>query len=143
MKIKYQVVLTLLTCLAVLLVSGCAGGGGTSLKTQVIEDIAPQEAYALIQQNQDNPDFVILDVRTPEEYAGGHIARAVNLDYYAQTFQDELGKLDREKTYLVYCRTAHRSGIAVEIMAKLGFGEVYNLEGGIVAWVAAGLPTVK
>ncbi len=111
--------------------------------TQIIKDITPQEAFTLIQENQNNPDFVIIDVRTPEEFADGHIENAVNIDFYAETFRDELNKLDKDKTYFIYCRSGNRSGSALDIMAELNFREVYNLSGGITAWGREGLPTVK
>jgi len=110
---------------------------------QIIEDITPQEAFALIQDNQDNPDFIIIDVRTPEEFAEEHIEDAINLDYYSETFQDELDKLDRDKTYLIYCRSGGRSGNALDIMAGLDFEEAYNMTGGINGWLAEGLPTIQ
>ena len=111
--------------------------------TQIIEDIAPQEAFTLIQENQNNPDFVIIDVRTPEEFAEGYIENAVNIDFYAETFRDELNKLDKDKTYFIYCRSGNRSGSALDIMAELNFREVYNLSGGITAWGREELPTTK
>lgn len=126
---------------ALVLVSGCAGG--TETATQVIGDITTQEASAMIQENAGNPGFVILDVRTPEEYADGHIEKALNLDYYSETFRDELDELDKGKTYLVYCRSGKRSRAAADIMEELGFGNGYNMRGGIVQWQEDGLPTVK
>ena len=57
---------------------------------QIIENITPEEVNTLIQENKDNPNFVILDVRTPEEYLSGHIENAVNLDYYSDTFRNDL-----------------------------------------------------
>jgi len=110
---------------------------------QIIEDITPQEASALIQDNRDNPDFVIIDVRTPEEFAEEHIEDAINLDYYSETFQDELDTLDRDKTYLIYCRSGVRSRNALDIMAELDFGEAYNMTGGIIQWVEEELPTIQ
>jgi 3-mercaptopyruvate sulfurtransferase SseA len=56
-------------------------------------------------ENQNDPDFVIIDCRTPEEYAGGHIEDSVNIDYRSDAFGDELEKLDRDRTYLIYCRS--------------------------------------
>ncbi len=105
--------------------------------------ISVDEANNLIQSNQDNPDFIILDVRTPEEFSGGHIAGAVNLDVSSPDFQEQLDNLDKDKKYLVYCRTARRSAEAARIMKSTGFKEVYDLTGGIVQWVAEGYPTVK
>ena len=108
--------------------------------TPIIENINPEEAYDLIQENKDNPDFMILDVRTPGEFASEHIENAINLNYYSETFRDDLDKLDRGKTYVIYCRSGGRSGNALNIMEELGFMEVYNIVGGISSWKAKGLP---
>jgi len=130
--------------LSVLLVIGVALTGGCVLdETAVIEDITPQEASTLIQNNQISPDFVVIDVRTPREFAGEHIENATNIDFYSETFRGELDTLDKNKTYLVYCKVGGRSGKALDIMAELNFKEAYNLSGGINQWKAEGLPTVK
>jgi len=71
-------------------------------EAQIAEDITAEEAFNLIQANQQNPDFVIIDVRTPEEFAQGHIDNAINIDYYSNTFSDEIEALDRNLTYLIY-----------------------------------------
>ena len=133
---KSFVVLALLAALVIgiTLTGGCA---------TAIEDIAPQEAFALIQDNQNNPDFVIIDVRTPAEFAGGHIENVTNINFYSETFRDTLNNLDKNKTYLVYCAVGGRSGSALDIMAELNFKEAYNILGGINQWKAEGLPTVK
>jgi len=102
--------------LSVSLVTAVALTGGC-VQVQIIEDITPQEAFTLIQNNQNNPDFVIIDVRTPQEFAEEHIENALNIDYYSETFRDELNKLDKNKTYLV---------------------EAYNILGGINQWKAEG-----
>ena len=85
---------------------GCVGGEiatpGQEAPTQIIENVTPQEAFTLIQDNRDNPDFVIIDVRTPGEFAGGYIEGAINIDFYSETFRDELNRLDKNKTYLIY-----------------------------------------
>ena len=102
-----------------------------------------EEAFVLMEDYRYDDNFVIMDVRTPEEYADGHIEKAINLDYYSETFEDELDKLDKDNIYLIYCRTSRRSGLALDIMAELGFREVYNMLGDIEEWEAAKLPTVK
>ena len=135
--------LALTSMLLISLISGCISPEDTGLKTQIIEDVTTGEAHALIQDNQDNLNFVILDVRTPEEYAAGHIEKSINLDYYSEIFKDDLSKLDKNKTYLIYCRSGRRSEGALDIMEELGFGEVYNMLGGILQWESAGLPTMK
>jgi len=112
-------------------------------QTQIFEAVTPKEAYALIQKNKANPKFVILDVRTPKEFASGHIEDAINLDYYAKTFLDDLDRLDQTKTYLIYCRTGNRSGKTFNFMKELRFQKVYHMVGGITRWQAEGLPTAK
>ena len=79
------------------------------LQTQIFDDVTPKEAYSLIQKNKANPNFVILDVRTPQEFASGHIEGAINLDYNVPTFKNDLNGLDKTKIYLIYCRTSRRS----------------------------------
>jgi rhodanese-related sulfurtransferase len=128
---------------ATLLFSALVIGGCAKPTPSTLETIAPQEAFERIQENQADPDFVILDVRTPEEYAAGHIADAELLNFYAPTFAQDLDDLDKTKTYLVYCRTGNRSGKTLTIMASLDFERAYNVDGGITRWAAEGLPVVK
>ena len=128
------------------LVGGKEGGeetSGVKGQAQALEDVTPKEAYDLIQNNKDSKKFVTIDVRTPEEYVAGHIDNATNLDYYSSSFRDELEKLDKTKTYLIYCQSGRRSAASLEIMKDLGFKEVYNATGGITGWQAEGLPTIR
>ena len=145
LKNLMMLVLSVSLVTGVVLTGGCAGNETATLETpnQIIENITPQEAFTLIQNNQNNPDFVIIDVRTSEEFTREHIENAINIDYYSETFRDELNQLDKSKSYLIYCRSGNRSGNALNIMAELNFREVYNISGGIIAWNAEGLPTVK
>ena len=91
-------------------------------------------------KNKDNQSFIIIDARTPQEFANEYIENAVNIDYYSEEFQNELNELDKEKTYLIYCLSGNRSGRALAIMKELGFREVYNMLGGIIQWKAEGYP---
>ncbi len=145
LKKRMRLVLSVSLVIGAVLMGGCAGGETATLEApaRIIEDVTPQEAFTLIQNNRNNPDFVIIDVRTPEEVAEGYIEDAVNIDFYAETFRDELDSLDKNKTYLIYCRSGGRSGNALNIMAELNFEEVYNVLGGILAWNAEELPTTK
>jgi rhodanese-related sulfurtransferase len=86
---------------------------------------------------------VVLDVRTPEEYAEGHIPGAVNIDFNSEDFDKQVAKLDKNKTYLVHCASGGRSARACGKMDKLNFEHLYNLEGGIGAWEKAGKPVEK
>jgi rhodanese-related sulfurtransferase len=104
--------------------------------------IDTKTAYEMIQSNQDDPDFVLVDVRTPAEFNAEHIANAILVDYEAPDFAAKIGELDRNKKYLVYCRTARRSGLAVKVMKDLGFQEVYDMAKGINQWKSDGYPVV-
>lgn len=85
----------------------------------------------------------LIDVRTPEEFAAGHLPGAVNLDLSADDFADRVAELDPEARYAVYCRTDARSGEAVRLMVDEGFTSVYHLEGGYQRWVDAGRDVVS
>lgn len=89
------------------------------------------------------PEAVILDVRTPKEYAAGHIKNAVLIDYNARDFEEKLKGLDKSKTYLVHCAVGGRSAKASSKLDALDFHKVVNLEGGIKAWEKAGKPVEK
>ncbi|MGH7800399.1 MAG: rhodanese-like domain-containing protein [Thermodesulfobacteriota bacterium] len=115
----------------------------TDSQTQVIKDITPDEAFILIDKNKDSSNLVILDVRTPKEFEDEHIENAINLDFYSETFKDDLSKLDKNKVYVTHCQLGGRSAKTVVIMKDLGFVEVYNITGGIAEWKSKGLPTVK
>ncbi|MGF1569160.1 MAG: rhodanese-like domain-containing protein [Nodosilinea sp.] len=101
-------------------------------------NLTPAEAQRLIQANPQGADVVILDVRTPDEFATGHLAEAVNLDYHSDTFRQQIAQLDSAKTYLIYCRTGVRSDRTLALMQELGFQHLYNLLGGIVRWQEEG-----
>ena len=77
---------------------------------------------------------VILDVRTPKEYAEGHINGSINMNYFDKDFKNQLGKLDKAKPVYVYCHSGGRSSKAMNIMKNQGFKTIYNLTGGYAAW---------
>ncbi len=85
-------------------------------------------------------DAVIIDVRTPTEYNEGHIKNAKLIDIYSKDFANEIEKLDRNNSYYVYCRSGSRSSSAAGFMVSKGFTKVYNLSGGIGAWISNGKP---
>jgi len=86
---------------------------------------------------------VILDVRTPGEFAEGFIEGAQMIDFQNGNFEAEIGTLDKDATYAVYCRSGNRSGQAVKIMQDAGFLNLYNLEGGVIDWANQGMPLVN
>ncbi len=146
---KNLVILALVALLAIVVVYRSGGECGENCITesealyQSLKDINVNDAYAMIQTRTGDPDFVILDVRTPEEFDTEHIESAVNIDFYSENFRDELDTLDKEKVYLIYCRTDRRTGESLSMMRELGFTEVYNMDGGINSWKAEGFSTVK
>lgn len=115
----------------------------SSQPKQIVKTINSVESAEMIKKNLKNKNFVILDVRTPEEYADGHLANATNIDFKATDFAEKVGKLDKSKTYLVYCRSGHRSASAIEIMKTQSFQTLYNLDGGITQWTMDKNPVVK
>jgi rhodanese-related sulfurtransferase len=90
-----------------------------------------------------NTNAVVLDVRTREEFVEGHIPGAVLIDFKAADFKQKVSQLDHDKLYLVHCAAGGRSAKAAELMGTLGFERVFNLEGGMKAWTAAGKPVEK
>lgn len=98
--------------------------------------ISPKEAAEIVARG----DVVLLDVRTHQEFDAVRIAGAVNADWYRPDFRDQIDHLDRDATTVVYCRTGRRSADALNVMAALGFTELYDVDGGIVRWYQDGLP---
>jgi rhodanese-related sulfurtransferase len=89
------------------------------------------------------PDTVILDVRSPKEYAAGHIKNSVLIDFNGKDFDEKIKQLDKGKTYLVHCAVGGRSAKACTKMDNYDFPKVVNFEGGIKAWEKAGKPVEK
>ncbi len=99
----------------------------TAPPVPTITPVAAAEALALLTNHLGEAKWVFLDVRTPAEYASRHIRTAVNVDFYSAAFESELNRLDKAKSYLVYCASGNRSRQASEIMRRFGFLQVYNL----------------
>jgi len=109
----------------------------------ISEHVDIHQFAELIAENSDNPAMEIIDVRTPEEFHAGHIPNAVVIDFYGKDFVNKLEQLNKNKTYLLYCRSGNRSGKTLNLMHKLGFKAVYNMKGGMKKWAPANLPVVK
>jgi rhodanese-related sulfurtransferase len=107
---------------------------------QDVRDIFPLEAREIITESRGKEDVVVLDVCTPSEFRTAHIEGAINIDYFSKLFKSRLDLLDRDKTYLVYCRMGGRSKFAQKNMKALGFSKVYNIVGGTLLWEEEGLP---
>lgn len=121
--------------IAVALVVSVAACSSASAAT---EDVNVEEFASVIE----GPGIVILDVRTPEEFAQGHIAGSININVESPDFTSKLEQLDKSQTYAVYCRSGRRSGVATQQMESLGFTSLYNMNGGVIDWAGAGFELV-
>ena len=83
-------------------------------------------------------DYTLIDVRTQDEFDLGHIDGAINLDFYSETFQNDILSLPKNETIVLYCRTNNRSSKTANILKENGFKEISVLEGGITEWVKNG-----
>lgn len=80
------------------------------------------------------PDVVLVDVRTPSEFAAWHLPGAIHMDYFGQDLIEQMDALDKNKPHLIYCRSGRRSVRVCVLMRNGGFKEVYNLDGGLKEW---------
>ena len=83
-------------------------------------------------------DYILVDVRTIEEYESGHIQDAINFDFYSESFQKEILSLDKSSSIILYCRTQNRSTKTANYLKENGYKEITVLEGGITSWVKNG-----
>lgn len=125
LAMKSKITALLLLCLLVL---SCQG--------QQSKTIATIDARAFAEKLKATDSPQLIDVRTPEEYSGGHIGNAVNINWYDEDFAVRAGKYDKSKPVFVYCKAGSRSAQAAGKLAELGFQEIYNLQGGIMKWGA-------
>lgn len=137
-----------LVVLALLLVlAGCTDGGAGT--TTGADDVAAGEGVRVASAGsvaallEAEPDRKVIDVRTPEEFAAGHLEGAVLVDYNAPDFAARIAEFDRDEPYVIYCRSGNRSAGARDVMEELGFTDVVDVEGGIVAWTDADLPVTS
>lgn len=130
--------------LSLVILFSCKGeegpGSSNSGSGRTLLNISVEEAKKMLEQQSDH---ILLDVRTPGEFNDGHIEGALNIDYYERSFKTELAKLDKDKSYIVYCRSGNRSAKTLSIMRSMGFKTAYNVLGGINVWKAKGYKLVK
>lgn len=106
---------------------------------QVVELISVEEMDSLLLLEK----VQLIDVRTPEEFATGHIEGAINIDYRDPNFKQMLTKVDKTKPIAVYCKKGGRSNACSKVMEGEGFVKVFDLNGGITQWVFKGKEVVK
>jgi rhodanese-related sulfurtransferase len=115
------------------------GACGSDTVVREVEKVDIEDASLVIQDMGDR--LTIIDVRTADEFAAGHLEGAVNLDLEGGQFSSLIEALPKNGAYLVYCHTGRRSALAADAMVKAGFTNVRDM-GGIADWEAAGLPVV-
>jgi phage shock protein E len=128
--------LAALAVAAVSLLAACGSDDGVEAAGSGVRVVSVDEAASLLAAG----DRTVIDVRTPQEFAGGHLAGARMIDIQGPTFDQEIRALDPNDSYIIYCRTANRSAGARQLMTELGFVDVVDIAGGVVAWSEAGLP---
>lgn len=109
----------------------CASAAETN-----VTHLNAEQAQKLIVEKK----VVVLDIRTPEEFAAGHIAGATNINFRAANFEKAIATLDKNQTYLLHCASGNRSTQALPKFEKLEFKSLYHLDGGLRAWQKAKLP---
>ncbi len=156
---KHTIFILLIGLFALTVVS-CQQSATTTASTTTTTTTQPKDqgihktvSPAEFKQLMDEGKMTVIDIRRPKERYDDNInedtgqpygyipGTQLNIDWKASNFKDEIQKLDKSKPYGIYCRTGHRSGLALKVMKDLGFKEVYNLGGGMKAWIKDGLPT--
>ena len=125
-----------ISCAALLL----SASAGFAVDPATVKNVTPEEAAKLLQEKK---DIVVLDIRTPDEFREGHIAGAKNIDYLDSGFAQEIGKLDKDKTYLMHCASGGRSTKALKIFEEQKLGKIIHMDAGFKGWKAAELPIEK
>ena len=105
-----------------------------------VRDVSALEASLILSTN---PEVRVLDVRTEFEYSGGHLANAVNVNYYSLSFRSSLDELDKDVIWLVHCKSGVRSSKTLPIMKELGFKTIIHMTNGINEWRKSGLVEKK
>lgn len=144
---------TLFICILILFITACSNSESdqttksnqsssqsTISETVGLRDVSISDLNDAIQSKN---DFLILDVRTPEEVALGRIPNSKNIDVHDSSFIEVAAKLDPTQTVYVYCKSGKRSAIASEKLSKLGFTDIRNVTGGFLDWKSAGYELTK
>ena len=130
MKFKY--IHNAIILLFVLAFSACKPAAQEKTSGIVNERISIEAAKELMDSNK---ELKIIDVRTPGEFASGHLENAVNIDFRNDDFQQKIAELDRNESYLIYCKSGGRSGQALDLMKELNFIYVKEMKDGYSGYV--------
>lgn len=142
---KKSILFSLIGLLIFGYLTNCSTQKNNSFNVEVKDtlSISVKQSLILIEENKDNPNFVILDVRKPDDFQKEHIANAINIDFKSDSFSFKLDKLDKNKTYLINCYGGFRSKNTMKMMKEKGFQKLYNMKGGFMKWRAKRYPIVK
>ncbi|MCP4023145.1 MAG: rhodanese-like domain-containing protein [Desulfobacteraceae bacterium] len=116
---------------------------GFAVEKGIFKDISPEQADQMIQDNSQDQNLAVLDVKTEQEYQNNHVSGSTQMDFFSSTFKDDLFGLDKDKVYIIICKVGIRSEIAMKLMKKMGFKEVYNVLGGDDRWIAQEIPHMQ
>lgn len=105
-----------------------------------LRDVSPEVAYLALQSDA---SIIVLDIRTPSDFAAGHVEGALNIDYYARDFPDRIQALDPGQTYIVYCQKGVRSRSLMRALIGSRFNDVMHIAEGLAGWRSKGLPFVR
>ncbi len=131
MKFKSIIIIAVFS----LLIVGCK----QAKENDAVEVITVEEMDSLLEMG----NVKLIDVRTPDEYAKGHIEGAINIDFRNKDFENLISKVDKSKPVAVYCGRGGRSGKCSAYMKKAGFTKIYDLDGGITEWKFKGKKMVR
>ncbi len=110
----------------------CQSQGNQNTPKQSQIEVLPKLVYK--EKIENSIAVQLVDVRTPAEYSAGHIDQALNIDYNAPAFEQRIQTLDKTKPVYIYCQSGGRSSRAAKVMQSLGFQQIYDLQGGYLAW---------
>lgn len=114
----------------------------TSVPAAAAVAVAPMSQEALLEHQSSHPEHLyVLDVRTPQEYAEGHVPGAVNVPH--DQLASRLAEVPKDKDMVLYCKSGRRAGIAADLLAAAGYTRLSHLEGDMPAWIEQGRPVAK
>lgn len=105
--------------------------GCTSQENGSVQLLTPEEAKTAMAEEE---NLILVDVRTPQEFAGGSIEGAENIDYFDKDFKRKFSKFDKDEPIYIICQSGNRSGKAGKILSEMGFQEIYDIKGGFLGW---------
>jgi rhodanese-related sulfurtransferase len=116
------------------LLLSCKNETTTSTAETEVKLVPVEDVLNIVQME----DAQLIDVRTPEEFEEGHIANALNIDFFSDNFLQNMEKLDKEKPVVLYCKSGNRSNKSVQKLKDSGFSKIYDVDGGITEWKSKG-----